>query len=160
MSRRAALRAPLVAAILVGSGLAPTLAADEPRLRFEKTVEFTPDSATTLEAQVGPVRVASVRFSTGSPEGGSLLGKIRRSGDPDTTAGVRASFAAENPQDEEWVVIFTVELLDRKGALIDRFSKSAGLEGEAKTVEADHRILAYALPFVARARVVLEARLD
>lgn len=151
-----------VLAAVVAVLLCPTAtpAGDAGSLRFEKTIDVTPGASVALDAQVGPVRVSSVRLTTAGGESGSLLGKIRRSGDPDTSSSVRANFAAENPQDEEWVVTFTIELLDKKGVIIDRFSRNAALEGEAKTVELDHGLLTYVVPFIARARVILEARLD
>ena len=142
----------------------PAGAEDEGSLRFEKTISYRTDKLIDLGAKVGPVRVAKVELS--EPKGGSvrdsIVGRIRGGGggSAETQSTIRASFDAENPQDEEWVVTFTLDFLDKNGKLIDRAVKSQGLEGEAKVVQVDHSILTYVLPMIDRVEVRLEARLD
>jgi hypothetical protein len=133
-------------------------------LRFEKTVPYKTGQLINLNAQVGPVRVAKVELS--EPRGGgsvkdSIVGRIRGGGgSSETQSTIRASFDAENPEDEEWVVTFTLDFLDSRGRLIDRVSRSQGFEGEAKVFDLDHQILTYVLPMIDRVEVRLEARLD
>jgi len=137
--------------------------AQERSLRFEKTVDYQLGKLIPLNATVGPVRVAKVELS--QPEGGSMkdsiLGKVRGGGgSAETHATVRAAFDSENPDEEEWVVTYTLDLLDRKGKLIDRIAGSEGLEGEAKVVNVDGSTLRYVLPFIDKVKIRLEARYD
>lgn len=139
--------------------------AQERSLRFEKTVDWQLGKLIELNATVGPVRVGKVEFA--QPEGGSvkdsIVGRIRGGGgggSAETQATVRASFDSENPEEDEWVVTYTLDLLDSKGRLIDRIVKSEGLEGEAKVVQIDHSTLKYVLPFIDKVKIRLEARFD
>lgn len=142
----------------------PAGAEDEGSLRFEKTISYRTGKLIDLGAKVGPVRIAKVELS--EPKGGSvkdsIVGRIRGGGGgaAETQSTIRASFDAENPQDEEWVVTFTLDFLDKNGKLIDRAVKSQGLEGEAKVVQVDHQILTYVLPMIDRVEIRLEARFD
>jgi hypothetical protein len=146
------------------AAIASISSAQERSLRFEKTVDYRLGKLIELNATVGPVRVSKVEFS--QPEGGSvkdsIMGRMRGGGggSPDTHATIRAGFDTENPDEEEWVVTYTLDLLDSKGRLIDRIVKSEGLEGEAKVVNADHSTLKYVLPFVDKVKIRLEARYD
>jgi hypothetical protein len=138
--------------------------AQERSLRFEKTVDYTLGKLIELNATVGPVRVSKVEFS--EPEGGSvkdsIVGRIRGGGggSSETQGTIRAGFDTENPEEDEWVVTYTLDLLDSRGKLIDRIVKSEGLEGEAKVVNVDHSTLKYVLPFVNKVKIRLEARYD
>ena len=138
--------------------------AQERSLRFEKTVDYQLGKLIELNATVGPVRISKVELS--QPEGGSvkdsIVGRIRGGGggSTETHATVRASFDSENPEEDEWVVTYTLDLLDSKGKLIDRIVKSQGLEGEAKVVDVDHSTLKYILPFIDKVKIRLEARYD
>jgi hypothetical protein len=138
--------------------------AQERSLRFEKTVDYTLGKLIELNATVGPVRVSKVEFS--EPEGGSvkdsIVGRIRGGGggSSETQGTIRAGFDTENPEEDEWVVTYTLDLLDSRGKLIDRIVKSEGLEGEAKVVNVDHSTLKYVLPFVDKVKIRLEARYD
>jgi hypothetical protein len=165
---RPALAGLALMAILAAFLAAPALAAEGDTggsLRFEKTVPFDVGRRLDLGAQVGPVRVSSVQFENlgrGGGGGGSIVGRLRGAagGPSDTQTTLRASFDSENPRDEEWVVTYTIELLDKKGKLIDRGSRNESFEGEADTVKLDHPILDYVVPMIDRVRVKLEARLD
>ena len=136
----------------------------ERSLRFEKTVDYQLGKLIELNAAVGPVKVAKVELS--QPEGGSMkdsiVGRIRGGGggSSETHATIRASFDSENPEEDEWVVTYTLDLLDSQGKLIDRVVKSEGLEGEAKVVAVDHSTLRYVLPFIDKVKIRLEARYD
>ena len=138
--------------------------AQERSLRFEKTVDYRLGKLIDLNATVGPVRVSKVEFS--QPEGGSvkdsIVGRIRGGGggSSETQATFRAAFDSENPEEDEWVVTYTLDLLDGKGKLIDRIVGSQGLEGEAKVVNVDQATLKYVLPFVDKVKIRLEARYD
>lgn len=138
--------------------------AQERSLRFEKTVDYELGKLIDLNATVGPVRVSKVELS--QPEGGSvkdsIVGRIRGGGggSSETQATIRAGFDTENPEEDEWVVTYTLDLLDSRGKLIDRVVKSEGLEGEAKVINVDHAILKYVLPFVDKVKIRLEARYD
>lgn len=160
------MRRILAMTVALSAILAVTVAsAQESRsLRFEKTVDYQLGKLIDLNATVGPVRVAKVELS--QPEGGSvkdsIMGRMRGGGggSAETHATIRASFDSENPEEDEWVVTYTLDLLDGKGRLIDRVVKSEGLEGEAKVVEVDHSTLKYVLPFIDKVKIRLEARYD
>ncbi|MEA2561552.1 MAG: hypothetical protein QOH06_3056 [Acidobacteriota bacterium] len=138
--------------------------AQERSLRFEKTVDYRLGKLIELNATVGPVRITKVEFS--QPEGGSvkesIVGRIRGGGggSSETQGTFRAGFDSENPEEDEWVVTYTLDLLDSKGKLIDRIVQSEGLEGEAKVVNVDHTTLKYVLPFVDKVKIRLEAKYD
>ena len=157
------MRKALILAIAL-LAVASTGFAQERSLRFEKTVDYQLGKLIELNATVGPVRVSKVEFS--QPEGGSvkdsIVGRIRGGGggSSETQATIRAGFDSENPEEDEWVVTYTLDLLDSKGKLIDRIVKSEGLEGEAKVVNVDHATLKYVLPFVDKVKIRLEARYD
>ena len=162
-----ALVLPLVLALAVAPA-APAQGAEEAQeegsLRFEKTVPFQIGKRLDLGARVGPVRVSSIELSDAGKGGGggSIASRLRGAagGASDTETTLRASFDSENPRDEEWVVTYTIELLDKRGKLIDRGSRREAFEGEADTVHLDHAILEYVVPMIDRVRVQLEARLD
>ena len=160
----------------MGRGLIWTLGAvagataqESRSLRFEKTVPFQTGKPIPLQATVGPVRVTKVELSRDSRDGGggsvkdTIVDRIRggaTGGDPEAQATIRASFDVENPDEEEWVVTFTLDFLDRDGKLIDRAIKSHGFEGEAKVFQLDHTTLAYVVPMIHKVRIRLEARYD
>ena len=153
----------LALALLGTAPLADAASAAEGSLRFEKTVPFQRERLINLGAQVGPVRVSQVQFQTGGSGGGGIGGSIRarmQGGDSDTLTNLTASFDSENPKDQEWVVTYTLELLDANGKLIDRFSRKESFEGEADVVKAERSILTYVVPMIAKVRIKLEAALD
>jgi hypothetical protein len=163
MQRPATLVLALLLALATAVALPVRGAEEEGSLRFEKTVPFQMGRRLELGARVGPVRVSSVELSdAGQGGGGSIASRFRgaAAGASDTETTLRASFDSENPKDEEWVVTYTLELLDAKGKLIDRGSRKEAFEGEADTVHLDHAILTYVVPMIDRVRVKLEARLD
>jgi hypothetical protein len=136
----------------------PSPAAAQGQLTAERTVRYATSGTQPLDVAVGPVRVLNVQFADLGRPRPAPFGLGDRATDLYTV--VRASFAAENPRAEDWVVKFTLEFLDRDGKIIDRAEKSSGLEGEAKTVGADHELLTYVVPLVDRVRVRFEAKLD
>lgn len=155
----------LAVALLAVASISGVQAQSQERsLRFEKTVDYELGKLIDLNATVGPVRVSKVELS--QPEGGSvkdsIVGRFRGGGggSSETQATIRAGFDTENPEEDEWVVTYTLDLLDSKGKLIDRVVKSEGLEGEAKVVNVNHAILKYVLPFVDKVKIRLEARYD
>ena len=160
------MRKTLAMTVALLASLAVTVAsAQEPRsLRFEKTVDYKLGKLIDLNTTVGPVQISKLEIS--QPEGGSvkdsIVGRIRGGGggSAETHATIRASFDSENPEEDEWVVTYTLDFLDSKGRLIDRVVKSQGLEGEAKVVEVDQSTLKYVLPFIDQVKIRLEARYD
>lgn len=149
----------LFALLVLAAALAG--AAESRSLRFEKNVNYQTDKLINLDATVGPVRIAEVEFSQPSGGSGSIVDRIRSGGgSSETQSTLRASFDAENPEEDEWVVTFTLDFLDSKGRLIDRAVGKQGLEGESMVVKVDHQILTYVIPLIDRVEVKLEARLD
>lgn len=135
----------------------------EGSLRFETTVPFTTGKVIALNATVGPVKVRSVELSQASGGGSgveSVVEKIRGGGASGTQTTLRAAFDTENPKEDEWVVTYTLDFLDKDGKLIDRASKKEGFEGEAKVYRFDHPILQYVVPFISKVKIQLEARYD
>lgn len=149
----------LFALLVLAAALAG--AAESRSLRFEKNVNYQTGKLINLDATVGPVRIAKVEFSQPSGSSGSIVDRIRSgAGSSETQSTLRASFDAENPEEDEWVVTFTLDFLDSKGRLIDRAVGKEGLEGEARVIKVDHQILTYVIPMIDRVEVKLEARLD
>ncbi|HYO16400.1 MAG TPA: hypothetical protein VE685_24645 [Thermoanaerobaculia bacterium] len=136
------------------------VAQEEGSLRFEKTVPFNTGKLLDLGATVGPVRIGKVEFSDQGKGGGGIASRFRGGGASDTQTTLRATFDGENPKEDEWVVTFTLEFLDRSGRLIDRATGKEGFEGEAKTVKVDHAILEYVVPMIDKVRIKMEARFD
>ena len=142
------------------------IAAQEKSLRAERTVDFQTGRAHPLNVTVGPVRVESVEFSDlgrgygrgGTP--GNLIGRVAGANESEASTTLRARFMAENPTTDDWVVRFTLELLDKDGAVIEKVSKSEGWEGRAKPYNLEHAILSYVVPLIAKVRISFEARLD
>jgi hypothetical protein len=143
--------------VLFASG---AFAAEEGSLRFETTVPFRTGRLVDLKATVGPVKVRSLEFSTGQGGGGGIAGRFRPGAASETQTTLTAAFDTENPNEDEWVVTYTLDFLDKDGKLIDRVSKKEGFEGEAKVYRLDHPILEYVVPFISKVKVRLEARYD
>ncbi len=150
----------LFALLVLATAAAPAGAAEGRSLRFEKTVNYRTDKLIELNATVGPVRVAQVELSQPGGGSSSIVDRIRGGGSSETHSTLRASFDAENPEEDEWVVTFTLDFLDSKGRLIDRAVGKEGLEGESKVIKVDHSILTYVIPMIDRVEVKMEARLD
>ena len=148
----------LLALLLTGGALA---GADQPSLQAEKTLKYRTGSPTTLDVRVGPVKVSSVKVTTGGSGGiGATLKAKMTNVDPETQATLQFAFDAENPEKVAWKVTYTIEFLDAKGEVIDRFTSKATYEGEAKTSSFDHVILKAALPLIDRVRIKMQAALD
>ncbi|HSF44236.1 MAG TPA: hypothetical protein VLT87_30895, partial [Thermoanaerobaculia bacterium] len=138
------MRKLVILGLFLWIGLAGAAGAqEEGSLRFEKTVNWTTGKLIDLGATVGPVRIGKVEFSNEGKGGGSIASRFRGGGASDTQTTLRATFDGENPKEDEWVVTFTLELLDKNGKLIDRATGKEGFEGEAKTARIDHPILEY-----------------
>lgn len=154
------MRKRIILGLFLWIGLAGAASAqEEGSLRFEKTVDWTTGKLVNLNALVGPVRIGKVEFSNEGKGGGSIASRFR-SGTSDTQTTLRATFDGENPKEDEWVVTFTLEFLDRNGKLIDRATGKEGYEGEAKTARIDHPILEYVVPMIDKVRIKLEAKYD
>lgn len=153
--------AALVWMLGMAAGAASAAAQETRSLRFEKTVPYQTGKLISLKAVVGPVSVANVTLSreAGGSVKDTIVGRLR-GGDSETQATIRSSFDVENPNEDEWVVTFTLDFLDRDGRLIDRVVKSEGFEGEAKTAHIDHSTLAYVVPMIRQVKIRLEARYD
>lgn len=155
------MRKLVILGLFLWIGLAGAAGAqEEGSLRFEKTVNWTTGKLIDLNALVGPVRIGKVEFSNEGKGGGSIASRFRGGGASDTQTTLRATFDGENPKEDEWVVTFTLELLDKNGKLIDRATGKEGFEGEAKTARIDHPILEYVVPMIDKVRIKLEARFD
>ncbi len=135
----------------------------EASLRAERTVEYRTGKAAELKARIGPIIIESVEFSDlGRGFGaGGIAGRMRGGGSgSEASTTIRSHFLAQNPSADEWEVTFTMEFLDRSGKLIDRVTKRASWEGEAKPYDLDHPMLEYVVSSIAEVRIKLEGRLD
>lgn len=146
---------------LAGAAAPRMAAAQEGDLRFEKTVPWQTGKLMEIDALVGPVKIGKVELTNEGKGGGSITSRFKTGGGPsDTETVLRASFDGQNPKEDEWVVEFTLEFLDKNGRLIDRAKGKESWEGEAKTARIDHAILEYVVPMIDKVRIKLEARLD
>ena len=147
-----------VSCVVLGASLAAL--AQDTSLSAERVVSYTVGKTLPLTAKVGPVSIQSVEFSDrGHASGGGLTGRLRGSVS-DTSTTIRGHFLAENPSADEWEVTFTLEFLDKSGKVIDRATKKASWEGQAKPFDFDHVILQYVVPSIAQVKIRLEGRLD
>ena len=154
---RTLFRAIAVAAVLAAMlPWAPAARAQESSLRAERVVPFAIGKESPLEVKVGPVKVQSVVFSDRGRSSSGLL----HTAVPELSTVLRGHFIVENPTADEWEVTFTVEFRDKNGKVIDRAVKKSSWEGEAKPLDLDHVILAYAVPMIADVRITFEARLS
>jgi hypothetical protein len=139
----------------------PALAQDS-SLLAERVVTYATGRSISLAAKVGPVNIQSVEFTDrgrGSTPGG-FAGIVARGSSSETNTTIRGHFIVENPSADEWEVTFTLDFLDKSGNLIDRATRKASWEGEAKPYNFDHAILQYVVPAIAQVRIKLEGRLD
>jgi len=157
IGRRGAVLGLLASFLLVGPLAARS---QEPSLRAERTIDYKPGQAVTVNAKVGAVNVQTVEFSERAGAAVGLASHITGSTSSDTMSTVRAHFVAENATANDWEVTFTLEFLDKTGKLIDHVSKKESWKGEAKPMDIDHPLLTYVLPLVAQVRVRLDAKLD
>jgi hypothetical protein len=149
-----------VSCLALGASLAAL--AQDSSLRAERVVSYVTRKNIPLSAKVGPVSIQSVEFTDrgrGSTPSG-LAGIVRGGSSPETSTTIRAHFLVENPSTDEWAMTFTLEFLDKSGKLIDKATRKASWEGEAKPLDFDHLILQYVVPSIAQVRIVLEGRLD
>jgi hypothetical protein len=155
-----------LSALALAAGLAMAgvmnLRAQESSLSAERTVDFKILKSAGLTTKIGPVKIESVEFSNlgrGFGHGG-IAGKMRPSSGSELSTTIRAHFLAENPSSDEWQVTFTLEYLDKGGKVIERVSKKASWEGEAKPYDFDHELLEYVVPMIAQVKIKMEGRLD
>jgi hypothetical protein len=134
-------------------------AAQERSLTAERTVDFVTGRSIPLDVKVADVTVRSIEFSNRGRPSGGFTG-LMRSSVPETSTVLRAHLVAENPTADEWEVTFTLDFLDKAGALIDRTTHKSSWEGEAKATDSDHAILSYVVPQIAKVRIRMVARLD
>ena len=164
MRRLAETRWRRLAAIVVICGAATLGAAAQEThtLRAERAVEFRTGKVFDLKAQVGQARIASVELQDlGHGYGrGGIASRIRPGSDSEASTTIRAHFLAENPTSEDWEVSFTLEFLDKNGKLIDRATKKAKWDHEAKPYDFDHQLLEYVVPMITQVRIKLEGKQD
>jgi hypothetical protein len=148
-----------VSCLALGASLA-ALAPDS-SLLAERVVTYTTGRTLSISAKVGPVSIQSVEFidrGRGSSPGGFASIVARGSASSETSTTIRSHFIVENPSTDEWEVTFTLDFLDKSGKLIDRATKKAKWEGEAKPMDFDHAILQYVVPAIAEVRIKMEGR--
>jgi hypothetical protein len=127
--------------------------------RYEKQVPFQLDTGASLDGAVGPVKITTLKITNlgrGYGRGGFSLRSASPPSELSTT--LRFAFDVNNPEDEEWDVTFTVELLDKSGTVIDRTSKRENYEDEGDVLNIEHSIIEYVLPMISEVRVTLQGR--
>jgi hypothetical protein len=149
------LRLSVLALLLVGLGRVDAV---QPSLRAEKTVKYRAGESITLDIRVGPVKVSTVTFTVGGTGGIGAAVKAKMSRlDPNTQTMLTASFDAENPESDEWLVNFTIEFLNAKGEVIDRFTSKDSYEAQAKTSVFERATLKAVLPLIEKVRIKFQA---
>ena len=126
---------------------------------LETTIPYRLDQSTKLAAKVGPVMIDNLKITNmGRGFGHGGFGpKGMQPSEGSTT--LRFAFDINNPGDE-WEVTFTIELYDKAGKLVDRFSKKGSWEEKAEVWNFDHPILEYVLPMVSDVKITMNGRLD
>ena len=127
--------------------------------RVEQKLAFEIDKSLALNGMVGPVKVPTLKvinLGRGYNRGGISLRSVSQVSELSTT--LRVTFEVNNPMREQWQVEFTVELLDKSGKVIDRFSKKEEYDNEAKALNIEHPLLEYVLPLVSDVKITLQGR--
>ena len=153
----------MVAMALVAAALtaAHDAAAQESTLTAVRTVDFRSARTMDLKTTVGPVLVATVEFTdVGNAATSGRAGRLKVGNDSQASTLLKARIHAENPSADEWAVTFVIEFLDKNGAVVDKITKRSTWEGEVKTYEFEHPMLAYAVQLIERVRISMEAKLD
>jgi hypothetical protein len=139
-------------------GVAASVMVSAQGARWEKAVPFRMDQSVTLDAAIGPVKIATLKvMNLGRGYGRGGLVPAGPASEASTT--LRFAFDGNNPG-EEWEVTFTLELLDKDGKIIDRVTKKESWEEEAKVFNLNHPILEYVVPAIAQVRITMQGRLD
>jgi hypothetical protein len=155
--KRIVVLALAAAATIAGNGAT----AQESTLTAERTVDFRSSRTMDLKAAVGPVLVTSVEFmDLGKDATSGRVGRLKVGNASQASTLLKARIQAENPSADEWAVTFTIEFLDKSGAVVDKITKRSTWEGEVKAYEFEHPILAYAVALIERVRISMEAKLD
>ena len=153
-----------IVAMVIAAAVAITtggVTAQESTLTADRTVDFRTSRTMDLKATVGPVRVISVEFiDLGREATSGRTGRLRVGNASEGSTVLKGRIRAENPSADEWAVTFTIEFLDKGGAVVEKITKRSTWEGEAKTYEFEHPILAYAVSVIERVRIAMEAKLD
>ena len=149
----------LVALVLLGS--AALAAGQTPPLQAEKTLAYKTGEGLTLDVKVGPVKIHKVIITVGIPGGvgAAMRAKVSKV-DPLIDETLTFVFDAENPEKIDYNVTYSIEFLNTKGELIDRFSDKAGYEAEAKTSRFEHVTLKAVLPLIDKVRIKFQAAVD
>ena len=143
-------------AAMVAFSTLPLLAQGD---RVEQKLAFEIDKSLALNGVVGPVKVPTLKVTNlgrGYSRGGLSLRTGNQPSELSTT--LRLTFEVNNPMKEEWQVEFTVELLDKSGKVIERFSKKEEYDNEAKALTIEHSLLEYVIPLVSDVRITLQGR--
>ena len=149
----------LVALVILGSVVCAF--AQTPSLQAEKTLSYKVGTEMALDVKVGPVKVHKVKITIGSGGGVGAAVKARVTKmDPLVEEVLQFVFDAENPDKVDYNVTYSVELLNTKGEVIDRFSEKDGYEAEAKSSRFEHVILKVALPMIDKVRIKFQAAVD
>lgn len=144
-------RTRLVAFVLLVGSL-PLLAQE----RFDVKQPFAIDKPMLVDGKAGPVRVTTLKISNlgrGYKPGGVSLRNIVQPSELSTT--LRFDMDVNNPTKEEWLVTFTIELLDKSGKVIDRVTKKENYDNEMDRMIIEHPLLEYVMPMVSDVRVTL-----
>jgi hypothetical protein len=142
------LKSMVVGAILA-AGCAALAAGQEDR--WETKVPFKLNQPQDLEGKVGPVRITNLKVTD--------LGRGYSRGQSGLATTLRVGLDVNNPG-EDWVLLFTLEFVDKNGKVIDRVSKKEGYEEESKITNIDHPILEYVVPMISEIRLSVTGRLD
>ena len=147
----------VVVALVVGSAW---VAGEQPPLEAEKTVTFRTDTPIVLDVRVGPVTVSGVKVTVFDPGGigASLKAKVSHF-DPQTQTALHVAFDAENGTADACKVTYSVEFLDAKDAVVDRFTDKASYKNGAKTSTFDHVTLKALVPLIDKMRIKFQASL-
>ncbi|MBE3134947.1 MAG: hypothetical protein IMZ55_15885 [Acidobacteria bacterium] len=150
----------LVALVVLGNGL--VLTGQSAPLLAEKTVIYRTGDTIALDVKVGTVTVSGVKMTVGGTGGiGSAMKATLTRMDPLTQTVLQFDFDAESPKGwGKWQVTYSVELLDAKGEMIDRFSDKDSYEAEAKTSNFKYVTLKAVLPLIDKVRIKFQAAAD
>jgi len=127
--------------------------------RVEQKLAFEVDKSLALNGMVGPVKIPTLKvINLGRGYKGAGI-SLRTGNQPsELSTTLRFTFEVNNPMREEWQVEFNVELLDKSGKVIDRFSKKEEYDNEAKALNIEHSLLEYVVPLVSDVKVTLQGR--
>ena len=124
---------------------------------FQTDVVFGPLKSTELDGKAGEIEVKGVEFEVANAKGGGIKGAFS-SEDADMLVVISTNFTCSTSAETKQKFDMKVEFLDKDGQVIDRAMSSDSLKKNSKTFSLKHTTLKWALDYIDKARITVEAK--